>query len=66
MDYQAAIDEIIPFLVDNRVLIDSHVTAVYIVDYFSSVPLDWYEYLSTFTYLELLQIMSAIDTVYYI
>ena len=40
MEYQRKIDEIIPFLSAYRTLIDSHVTAVYITDYFSSIPND--------------------------
>ena len=40
MEYQQAIDEIIPFLLKYRVIIDSHVTAAYIIDYFSSLPFE--------------------------
>lgn len=58
MEYQKKIDLIIPFLLEHRILIDSHVTAAYIIDYFKVIPDSWFDYLSTFTYLELLSISS--------
>ena len=65
MEYQRKIDEIIPFLSAYRTLIDSHVTAVYITDYFSSIPNDWFAYLDSFNCLDLLQISKNIDQVSY-
>lgn len=63
MDYKTQIDEIIPFLHQNRQLIDSHVTAAYIVDYFSLIPSSWYDLLSSWPYLNLMEILSHIDEV---
>ena len=54
--YSEKIDEIISLLTEYRAIIDSHVTAVYIVDYFHTLPDLWYDYLSSFTFPELLSL----------
>lgn len=63
MEYQSSITEIIEFLNRFRIIIESHVTAVYVHDYFSAVPDDWYEELENFTYSELLNIQLNLGKV---
>lgn len=62
-DYESQITEIINLLSRFRIIIDSHVTAIFVIDYFSEIPDSWYESLENFTFRELLEIDKNIHKV---
>ncbi|CAG9331192.1 unnamed protein product [Blepharisma stoltei] len=62
-EYTAQIDQIIPFLIENRDLLESHVTAAFVTDYFSRVPQEWIEYLHQFSYSQLIEISSILNQI---
>lgn len=63
MEYQTKIDEIIQFLSRFRIIMESHVTAVYVHDYFSQVPEDWYEDLENWSFTEILNVQQNLGKV---
>ena len=62
-EYESQVAEIVDLLSRFRIIIDSHVTAIFVIDYFSEVPDSWYESLENFSYLELLEIDKNIHKV---
>lgn len=57
------IHEIISFLQNNRLILNSHITEAYQKSYFELIPEDWFNDLMRFSYEEYLRILTHIDKV---